>query len=93
MTPSVGWIGRIALGSAASGTLRDTLTADDGDTIVDLDHESIGVFPAESLDSYSTGWHDLLHLLKSLLEDGTRYGLAGKNCSPFDLPPFERISQ
>lgn len=89
----VGWTGRIALGSAASGTVRYKLTADDDGTIVDLDHESIGVFPAESLDSYATGWHDLLHRLKSLLEDGTRYGLAGKNCPPAGLPPLERTSQ
>lgn len=78
----VAWTGRIALGSAASGTVRYTLTEQGRRTSIGLEHESIGVFDPESERSYATGWNDLLHRLKALLEDGTAYGVAGENRTP-----------
>ena len=78
----VAWTGRIALGNAATGTVRYTLTEHGNVTSIALEHESIGAFDPDSERSYATGWHDLLHRLKALVEDGTAYGVAGENRTP-----------
>ena len=78
----VAWTGRIGLGDAVTGTVRFTLTEQDGGTRVDLEHESIGAFGAGSESSYDHGWRDLLHRLKALIEDGQSYGISGANTAP-----------
>ena len=78
----IAWTGRIGLGDAVTGTVRFTLTERAGQTRIDLEHESIGAFTPESQGSYDHGWHDLLHRLKTLIEDGAPYGIAGKNTPP-----------
>ncbi len=78
----IAWTGRIGLGDAVTGTVRFTLTEQEGRTRIDLEHESIGAFTAESQGSYDHGWRDLLHRLQALIEDGDSYGIAGKNTPP-----------
>lgn len=75
----VAWTGRIGLGDAVTGTVRLTLTEQAGGTRIDLEHESIGAFTSQSQGSYDHGWRDLLHRLKSLIEDGESYGVSGRN--------------
>ncbi|GAA5104493.1 ArsR/SmtB family transcription factor [Haloechinothrix salitolerans] len=81
----VAWTGRIGLGGAVTGTVRFTLTEQAGRTRIDLEHESIGAFDPESQHSYNSGWRDLLHRMKALVEDGESYGIAGKNTQPPSL--------
>ena len=65
-----------------TGTVRFALTEQADGTRIDLEHESIGAFGPGSQHSYDNGWHDLLHRLKTLLEDDQSYGVAGHNTQP-----------
>ncbi|MEU3273402.1 SRPBCC domain-containing protein [Saccharomonospora sp. NPDC006951] len=96
----VAWSGRIALGNAASGTVRFTLTEHDGvtagaagGTVIALEHESIGAFDPESERAFASGWNDLLHRLKAFVEAGTAYGVAGANQPPPGLEGGARGSE
>lgn len=79
---TIAWTGRMGLGDAVVGTVRLTLTGDDGGTRIDLEHESIGAFGPGAQASYEHGWDDLLHRLKAFVERGEAYGVSGKNAPP-----------
>lgn len=79
--------GAIGMGLGAHGQVRYSMTRTfDGGTTLTVAHEAIGPIGESAQTSYDHGWADLNTRLKTLVETGEAYGLAGHN-APVPTPP------
>jgi uncharacterized protein YndB with AHSA1/START domain len=71
--------GPVGISDAVHGLVRMEVEAKGGSTLLKLTHSAIGQFPEATVDSYGSGWSDLLdRRLRAFVEKGQILGLKGE---------------